>query len=166
MLVPVARSGAGAAALQDLGLATGGEYRVMRLLRDDEDVFYADATDHNLTAKLRPAMGAMDPMWPVTVPLALDGVDWLTRFDARSFPSRVARERPCPRRPAATRRGVAQYCLHGFCRRWRRYPRAARSTFASLYVIPSESMLPTLQKGDVLLVAKSGIRRGAPPAVG
>ena len=38
-------------------------------------------------------------------------------------------------------------------------------TFASLYVIPSESMLPTLQKGDVLLVAKSGIRRGAPPAV-
>ena len=39
-------------------------------------------------------------------------------------------------------------------------------TFASLYVIPSESMLPTLQKGDVLLVAKQGIRRGAPPAVG
>ena len=37
-------------------------------------------------------------------------------------------------------------------------------TFASLYVIPSESMLPTLQKGDVLLVAKQGIRRGAPPA--
>ena len=38
-------------------------------------------------------------------------------------------------------------------------------TFASLYVIPSESMLPTLQKGDVLLVAKSGLRRGSPPAV-
>ena len=64
----------------------------MRLLRDGEDVFYADATDQNLTAKLRPAMGAMDPMWPVTVPLALDGVEWLTRFDARSFPSRVTRE--------------------------------------------------------------------------
>ena len=39
-------------------------------------------------------------------------------------------------------------------------------TFASLYVIPSESMLPTLQKGDVLLVAKQGIRRGAPPQAG
>ena len=51
----------------------------VRLLRDGEDVFYADATDHNLTAKLRLAMGAMDPMWPVTVPLALDGVDRLTR---------------------------------------------------------------------------------------
>ena len=30
---------------------------------------YADATDHNLTAKLRPAMGA-HPIWPVDVPLA------------------------------------------------------------------------------------------------
>merc|ERR1719313_2815857 len=36
--------GALGAALEKLGLATGGEYRVMRLLRDDEDVFYADAT--------------------------------------------------------------------------------------------------------------------------
>ena len=167
VLVPVARSEAGAAALQDLGLATGGEYRVMRLLRDGEDVFYADATDHNLTAKLRPAMGAMDPMWPVTVPLALDGVDWLTRFDARSFPSRVTRELSLSAASGgdAARGGAILFA-------WLLSAVAPiplvllARTFASLYVIPSESMLPTLQKGDVLLVAKSGIRRGSPPQAG
>ena len=131
-----------------MGLATGGEYRVMRLLRDGEDVFYADATDHNLTAKLRPAMGAMDPMWPVTVPLDLDGVDWLTRFDARSFPSRVTRELSLSAASGgdAARGGAILFA-------WLLSAVAPiplvllARTFASLYVIPSESMLPTLQKG-------------------
>ena len=167
MLVPVARSEAGATALQDLGLATGGEYRVMRLLRDDEDVFYADATDHNLTAKLRPAMGAMDPMWPVDGPARARRrrlADALRRAFV-SEPRGAGLSLSAVRGGDAARGGailvawllsaVAPIPLVLLAR-----------TFASLYVIPSESMLPTLQKGDVLLVAKSGIRRGAPPQVG
>ncbi len=167
VLVPVARSDAGAAALEKMGLATGGEYRVMRLLRDDEDVFYADATDHNLTAKLRPAMGAQDPIWPVDVPLALDGVDWLTRFDARSFPSRVTRELSLSAASGGDAARGGAILIAWLLSAVAPIPLVLLArTFASLYVIPSESMLPTLQKGDVLLVAKQGIRRGAPPAVG
>ena len=203
VVVPVANSELGAAALRERGLESGGEYRVMEMRLDgdadadaDSDsgmrVFRADARGGSsedddsdggrcLILTLRPAVdvalssGAegttpVEIEWPVDVSVAsgdLGDVAWRSRFDARAFSARALFDlRRSPLVDGSVAKAIA---LIGF---WLASALApiplvlgARS-FASVYVIPSESMAPTLRSGDVLLVDKVGLKRTPLPRVG
>ena len=134
------------------------------------DVFRGDARD-DLELTVRPAIDAFNEDgvdWPVAVSSQQPGVVWRNRFDALAFPARVRRDLAknpvvggSPRKALAllvfwVASAVAPVPLVLFAR-----------SYASLYVIPSDSMAPTLARGDVLLVDKVGLRRGeAMPDVG
>ena len=155
VLVPVAGR-AGGQSLEDLGLSPGGEYRVMAL-RDDDGARFS--SERGGVATIRPACGndRMGARWPIDV--ALDDVrdvEWRSRFDPRAFPARVAFELT-----ALAGGGVAGGALLAA---WVLSAVAPiplvllARTFASLYVIPSESMAPARANWTTRIVRRRGSR--------
>ena len=176
VVVPVAGSDAAERALRDRGLASGGEYRVMELASAGARAFRARADD-DVRLTLRPAVdifadasgAAATVAWPVNVTtreLSAD-IAWRNRYDARAFGARASfdlRQNPLVGGSVAKAVALASFWLASALAP---IPLVlfARS-FASVYVIPSESMVPALQKNDVLLVDKVGLQRAPMPNVG
>ena len=160
VLVPVADSPAGEAALKPL--ASGGEYRVMEIAGGFRG---GDAA----TLTVRPAVDtAVDGVaWPVAIDARVPSVTWRNRFDPLAFPARVGRD--VASNPAVGGDGAKAVSL---VVAWLLSAVAPiplvllARTYASVYVIPSESMAPALAKNDVLLVDKVGLRRMALPERG
>ena len=163
VLVPVADSPAGEAALKPL--ASGGEYRVMEIAGGFRG---GDAQ----TLTVRPAVDTgtanVDGVaWPVAIDARVPSVTWRNRFDPLAFPARVGRD--VASNPAVGGDGAKAVSL---VVAWLLSAVAPiplvllARTYASVYVIPSESMAPALAKNDVLLVDKVGLRRMALPERG
>ena len=161
VLVPVADSPAGEAALKPL--ASGGEYRVMEIAGGFRG---GDAQ----TLTVRPAVDSANVdgvAWPVAIDARVPSVTWRNRFDPLAFPARVGRD--VASNPAVGGDGAKAVSL---VVAWLLSAVAPiplvllARTYASVYVIPSESMAPALAKNDVLLVDKVGLRRMALPERG
>ncbi|KAJ8612861.1 hypothetical protein CTAYLR_002035 [Chrysophaeum taylorii] len=156
--VPIAKTGSGKARLSELGLATGGEYRIMGV---DDEGFYA--TSRML---VRPAFSNPPTRdWPVEVDLDDADVEWVARNDRRAFLPRARRE-------ALEAAGGRPWGAVAVLAAWVASALApvplvlAAQTFVGFYAIPTESMAPALRRGDLLVVDKFGLRPHPPPRVG
>lgn len=139
VVVPVARSSSSKARLSAIGLASGGEYRVMA-------ADYGSSFDAAESLTIRPAFHNRDGPWPVDIDV--DGVEeWILRRDLRSFKSRFAYQ------------GPAALVVASFFALSSLSLLAALRQVVGLYAIPSQSMVPTLLPGDLLLVDKSYLSR-------
>ena len=141
VIVPIATSPEGRSSLKSQGLREGEEYRMMAV--DDGNGFYFDDQKTSLT--VRPAYHNRGTGWPRRVQ-TLDGVEWLPKTNPRTWGPRFLNEGPA----ALSAWILASVAPLFFV--------LLLKTFVGVYVIPSESMAPTLRSGDVLVVENFGVK--------
>jgi len=142
----------------NLDLRYGEEYRIMAV-NQGETFFISSDTQTNIT--IRPSYHNRRGPWPVTYPLYNEEIDWLQLNNPRTLIPRITHFFQGNTKKSKSWLQLPLALFFWLLASIAPLPMVLTATtyVGGLYYIPTSSMIPTLQPGDLLIVGNFGLRK-------